>query len=739
MFRSKQVGTYRIKKKHLKRYNHRIGQVKQGITTNKEDVAVRIVSKELIASKPILQQSLERELAILKFLKHPNIINIRDFVEDQSNLYIISDFINGTTLADFIRDQPSKKLNLYDTFSIFLSLIDGLDFCHSHFICHRELNPETILISLTSKTPIIVNFEQACFQKTNSLLESKVMEPKPTHLQFSSPELLSGKPYNGFKSDVWSCGLILYYCLAGQGLYTETQSQALLNKMVSGNLSLPNFWPEDLRDLFHQLLNTQSDLRPSLKEVKRHPCCTRHKHNMASYKTVEELIPDMNPIKNPDNDFLLSLQHLGFGSIKSIQDNLLSQRPTYEQVFYQLLQDRRKGAASRLTTSVGDHRANKGADLDMLVSLLTQVTSSVPRRGDLRIADRSQSPHPEKPLSFAEKNVFRRSQPPLTTRNPPTNGLLNPAVSGIRSPISLDQSSDESDDKGESDPDLIQNLDANISREAVMAELARWSDSWIIDYHELAIGESIGSGSYGDVNRGTFRGFEVAIKSLKPNAPLEDIKAFAQEVKLMSTLVHPNIIMFVGACTKEPHLLSVSGFEHKGSLYNVLRSEPNLEWKLLLKMALDGATGMCYLHSRTPPIIHRDLKSLNLLVSSTYTVKVADFGLSKFHDNDLSSKMGTLNWVAPEVLSELVPYGLEADVFSYGIILWEILTKEMPYNKLKPLQIVRLLDRGERPPIPAHCDPAYKLLITDSWAEDFTKRPSFQEIENRLKAMLAAC
>jgi len=153
-------------------------------------------------------------------------------------------------------------------------------------------------------------------------------------------------------------------------------------------------------------------------------------------------------------------------------------------------------------------------------------------------------------------------------------------------------------------------------------------------------------------------------------------------------------------------------------------------------MARQTAQGMNYLHKSNPKIVHRDLKSLNLLVDDNYNVKVADFGLSKVSvtGTTLNSKVGSLNWCAPEILLKSSPYTDKADVYSFGMVLWELITHKAPFADMHPLQIVRAIDQGELPTIPVSLcpDPDYAQLISDSWKSDPDERPTFAQILQRL-------
>jgi serine/threonine protein kinase len=155
-------------------------------------------------------------------------------------------------------------------------------------------------------------------------------------------------------------------------------------------------------------------------------------------------------------------------------------------------------------------------------------------------------------------------------------------------------------------------------------------------------------------------------------------------------------------------------------------------------MALDVVKGMNYLHRCSPPVVHRDLKSPNLLVDKNWTVKVGDFGLSRLkHNAFLSSKSsaGTPEWMAPEVLrNELSDE--KSDVYSFGVILWELSTLQQPWAGMNPIQVVGVVGfQHRRLPIPEDVDPAIANIIQACWRMDPRQRPTFSEIMNELKVM----
>ncbi|KAI8536931.1 hypothetical protein RHMOL_Rhmol10G0295000 [Rhododendron molle] len=263
------------------------------------------------------------------------------------------------------------------------------------------------------------------------------------------------------------------------------------------------------------------------------------------------------------------------------------------------------------------------------------------------------------------------------------------------------------------------------------------SDVWEIDASLLKFANKVGSGSFGDLYKGTYCSQEVAIKVLKADLLNKDmLTEFAQEVFIMRKIRHKNVVQFIGACTRPPNLCILTEFMSRGSVYNFLHKQRGaFKFPALLKVALDVSKGMNYLHQNN--IIHRDLKTANLLMDEHEVVKVADFGVARVQTQPgvMTAETGTYRWMAPEVI-EHKPYDHKADVFSFGVVLWELLTGEVPYLYLTPLQAaVGVVQQGLRPTIPKNTNPKLVELLERCWQQNPTLRPDFSEIIEMLQHM----
>jgi len=271
---------------------------------------------------------------------------------------------------------------------------------------------------------------------------------------------------------------------------------------------------------------------------------------------------------------------------------------------------------------------------------------------------------------------------------------------------------------------------------------------WLLTRDDVQLGKILGSGASCTVYKGKYKRTPVAIKMMRDTFMGQSLKKeFEREVTAMMRLRHPNLVMFMGACA-EPQMIIVSEFCGGETLFKLLHEKKNimLTWKQKLKMMKDVARGMFYLHDNNPPILHRDLKSLNLLLLDEVTspndkimVKITDFGVARAMDESgkMTGQMGTCHWMAPEVINNQ-PYTLAADIYSFAIVMWEIVVRETPYRDINPVTIPMRVVKGERPNlsvIPSTCPDIVKDIIRASWDPIPSKRPTFAQILDALDSM----
>ncbi|KAL9320776.1 hypothetical protein ACSQ67_012615 [Phaseolus vulgaris] len=309
-------------------------------------------------------------------------------------------------------------------------------------------------------------------------------------------------------------------------------------------------------------------------------------------------------------------------------------------------------------------------------------------------------------------------------------------------------------------------LDSMDTWEASKEDQEGEQEEWTADLSQLFIGNKFASGAHSRIYRGVYKQRAVAVKMVRMPSQDEEKKdlleeQFNSEVALLSRLFHFNIVQFIAACKKPPVYCIITEYMSQGNLRMYLnKKEPySLSMETILRLALDISRGMEYLHSQG--VIHRDLKSSNLLLDDDMRVKVADFGTSCLETRCRKSKgnSGTYRWMAPEMIKGK-PYTRKVDVYSFGIVLWELTTSLLPFQGMTTVQAafavaeklslrltelqqspnsshgnLELLElcENERPPLPASCDPAVAHLIKHCWSANPSKRPDFSYIVSTLE------
>jgi hypothetical protein len=297
---------------------------------------------------------------------------------------------------------------------------------------------------------------------------------------------------------------------------------------------------------------------------------------------------------------------------------------------------------------------------------------------------------------------------------------------------------------------------------------------WLIKVEDLTFEQRISEGTFGVVFKGKYRGGQVAIKKLK----LDDYDEFEHEVEILSRLRHPNIVLFMGVCFQNEYKLIVTEYMPNMSIDHLLYKKnaailsQNIElddrvrhramtFEKKLDILCDVIKGMIYLHSHDPPIVHRDIKTSNILLDANLNAKVCDFGQSRLVAGGaasiraaMTSNIGTTQYMAPEVILDL-PYNEACDIYSFGIVMYEIFYERPPFQEENNSDdsdqstnvssfgsmitlSIDVAQKGRRPTIPVYSandaraytqmEVRYLDVMRQCWQHDAGNRPSFEEV-----------
>lgn len=315
------------------------------------------------------------------------------------------------------------------------------------------------------------------------------------------------------------------------------------------------------------------------------------------------------------------------------------------------------------------------------------------------------------------------------------------------------------------DIQLDKHLSRVISRDREVNTNTKKED-WEIELSKLDIRSVIAHGTYGTVYRGIYDGQDVAVKvldwgedGLATAAETAALRtSFRQEVAVWHKLDHPNVTKFIGASMGTSDLripsnnISSDGrnpvpsraccvvveYLPGGTLKKFLirNRRRKLAFKIVIQLALDLSRGLSYLHSKK--IVHRDVKTENMLLDAHRTLKIADFGVARVeaqNPRDMTGETGTLGYMAPEVLDGK-PYNRKCDVYSFGICLWETYCCDMPYPDLSFADISSAVVRQNlRPDIPRCCPSSLASIMRKCWDGNPDKRPDMDEVVRLLEAI----
>ena len=229
---------------------------------NLSQVAIKIFDKIRISKNSDIK-IIEKEINILKILRHKNIIQLYSVIRTDKKIYVILEYASGNELLQYILSK--KRLSESESCRIFQQLISGINYLHLLKISHRDLKPENILLD-HKKDLKIADFGLSKEFKDGNLLYTICGSPS-----YTAPEMIAGLPYSGFKVDIWGCGIILFFMICGYLPFDDKNSKILYNKIIEGKYYFPYFVSDQARDLIKNILNTDPKKRYNIDQIISHP------------------------------------------------------------------------------------------------------------------------------------------------------------------------------------------------------------------------------------------------------------------------------------------------------------------------------------------------------------------------------------------------------------------------------------------------------------------------------------
>lgn len=311
-----------------------------------QKAAVKVVSKSVLNNFDIgdekgrdaagLAYGIEREIIIMKLLNHPNVLRLYDVWETSKSLYLILEYVEGGELFDLLVEKG--PLSEIEAIGYFRQIVLGASYCHALGICHRDLKPENLLLDHDHNIKI-ADFGMAALENNDRLLETSCGSP-----HYAAPEIVSGKHYHGFESDVWSCGVILFALLTGRLPFDDENIRNLLLKVQQGSFEMPDDISLEAQDLIAKMLTVEPSQRIQTHEILNHPLLMKYPLSETDSKTLQEqpspntYLSHIQSIEEIDEQILDNLVILWHGKSKeAIIKNLLRKESTTEKIFYFLL------------------------------------------------------------------------------------------------------------------------------------------------------------------------------------------------------------------------------------------------------------------------------------------------------------------------------------------------------------------------------------------------------------------
>jgi 5'-AMP-activated protein kinase catalytic alpha subunit len=226
-------------------------------------VAVKILNRSKIKAMPRMDEKIQREIQMLKLLRHPHIIKLYEVIETSSDIFMIMEYVSGGELFDYIVSHG--RLSEDEARRFFQQIISGVEYCHRHRIVHRDLKPENLLLDASRSNVKIADFGLSNFMQDGDFLTTSCGSPN-----YAAPEVISGQLYAGPEVDIWSCGVILYALVCARLPFDDEHIPNLFKKIRLGAYSIPSHVSPACKNLIQSMLIVDPMNRATIDQVRHH-------------------------------------------------------------------------------------------------------------------------------------------------------------------------------------------------------------------------------------------------------------------------------------------------------------------------------------------------------------------------------------------------------------------------------------------------------------------------------------
>eukprot|EP01156_Anaeramoeba_ignava_P023257 Anaeramoba_ignava/c21421_g4_i1.p2 GENE.c21421_g4_i1~~c21421_g4_i1.p2 ORF type:complete len:404 (+),score=137.02 c21421_g4_i1:41-1213(+) len=306
------------------------GKVKLAINTETEkQVAVKIMQKQLVFATEKSRANVEKEIAVLKLLNHPNVLKVFDVFESEEYLFMVMEYMPGGELFDFLVNQ--EFISTKQSLILFQQLIYALEYCHNHLVCHRDLKPENLLLDSFGNIKI-ADFGMSGLINENYLLGTFCGSP-----HYAAPEVVGGNEYDGTKSDIWSCGVILYVLLVGRLPFEGESIKDVLLKVLEAKYTIPENLIPAKKELIKGMLEKDANKRFTIEQIKQNEWF--RSNFPINYQPPQAILRkrfiQSVPEKKINQQIVENLSTLGLNQTK-ILDSLITEQSNLEKIMYTL-------------------------------------------------------------------------------------------------------------------------------------------------------------------------------------------------------------------------------------------------------------------------------------------------------------------------------------------------------------------------------------------------------------------